>query len=462
MARRRPVAVHVVPRHWHRDRAHAAVPAGRSRATSTCRTSGTSSARSRAGRSGNGQPLGLDPRRRGAVHAPRGARRVRPRGGLRARASAIVFVHSRLARAGARAATSSRSQTIPIVALAPIIVVGAAGRLVSGSRSSRRYLTFFPVTDRRDPRPARRRPAGVRADALVRGGAADRSCWKLRLPASLPVPVRGASRSRRPRRSSGRSSASCPSGIPRGARRARSCNCNAVLHARARRTCGRRSSSRPVLGCSRSSASSVLAETLLTLRTATGRSRRVTHDRPARAGATGPAPAGRPPRRRREGRSATAPGARSRRSGTSTCRSAAASSSRSSGRPAAASRRCSGSSATSTSPTAGTVDGQRQAGAAGPPRPRLRHGLPGAGPVRLADGPEERRAAARDHRAVDRASGRAKARAMLELVELERLRAATSRGSCRAACSSASRSRGRSPSTRRSCSWTSRSARSTR
>ena len=69
-------------------------------------------------------------------------------------------------------------------------------------------------------------------------------------------------------------------------------------------------------------------------------------------------------------------------------------------------------------PSGGTVDGQRQARAPRPARPRLRDGLPGAGPVRLADRPEERRAAARDHAAAAPRSGPPRHAAMLELVEL--------------------------------------------
>ena len=54
------------------------------------------------------------------------------------------------------------------------------------------------------------------------------------------------------------------------------------------------------------------------------------------------------------------------------------------------------SSATSSRRPRGTRRGQRQARAAGAPRPRLRDGLPGPGPVRLADGRGQRQAAARD------------------------------------------------------------------
>ena len=95
--------------------------------------------------------------------------------------------------------------------------------------------------------------------------------------------------------------------------------------------------------------------------------------------------------------------------------------------------------------------GQRQAGRAGPPRPRLRDGLPGAGPVRLADGRGQRRAAARDHGLRQARAGPRGPREMLELVELADFVEPLSRGSCRAACSSASRSPGRSPSSPRSC-----------
>ena len=46
-------------------------------------------------------------------------------------------------------------------------------------------------------------------------------------------------------------------------------------------------------------------------------------------------------------------------------------------------------------PTTGTVDGERQAVRPGAPRSRLRDGLPGTGPVRLADRRGQRQAAAR-------------------------------------------------------------------
>ena len=87
---------------------------------------------------------------------------------------------------------------------------------------------------------------------------------------------------------------------------------------------------------------------------------------------------------------------------------------------------------------------------AGPPRPRLRDGLPGADPVRLAVRPGQRRAAARDQR---HAEGRARppGRASTSPSSSCPTSPATTRGSCRAACSSASPSPGRWRSTRRSC-----------
>ena len=112
-------------------------------------------------------------------------------------------------------------------------------------------------------------------------------------------------------------------------------------------------------------------------------------------------------------------------------------------------------------PTHGHRRGQRQARAPRPPRPRLRHGLPGAGAVRLALGGGQRPAAAGGH---GRGQGHARAARPRDARagRAGRVQEATTRTSCRAACSSASRSRGRSPSSRRCCSWTSPSARSTR
>ena len=104
---------------------------------------------------------------------------------------------------------------------------------------------------------------------------------------------------------------------------------------------------------------------------------------------------------------------------------------------------------------------QRQAGRPGPARPRLRDGLPGAGPDGLADDRQEHRAAARDHGLPGRRA-RDAGRPTCSSSSSSRRSPTAIRGSCRAACSSASRSPGPCRSTRSCCSWTSRSGRSTR
>ncbi len=98
-------------------------------------------------------------------------------------ALASVFVHSRLAERALLPYVIA-SQTIPIVALAPIIVV-SFGRGLTSVVIISTYLTFFPVTiamvrGLRSPDP--------RALELMRSYAASR--WaiyrKVRLPASIP------------------------------------------------------------------------------------------------------------------------------------------------------------------------------------------------------------------------------------------------------------------------------------
>jgi NitT/TauT family transport system permease protein len=96
---------------------------------------------------------------------------------------ATVFVHSRLAER-AFVPYVVASQTIPIVALAPMIVF-AFGPNVTSVVVIATYLTFFPVTiamirGLRAPDP--------RALELMRSYAAGRwaTYWKLRLPASMP------------------------------------------------------------------------------------------------------------------------------------------------------------------------------------------------------------------------------------------------------------------------------------
>jgi len=96
---------------------------------------------------------------------------------------AAIFVHSRLLER-ALVPYVIASQTIPIVALAPMIVF-AFGQDVTSVVIIATYLTFFPVTiamirGLRSPDP--------RALELMRSYAASRwsILWKLRMPASLP------------------------------------------------------------------------------------------------------------------------------------------------------------------------------------------------------------------------------------------------------------------------------------
>ena len=98
-------------------------------------------------------------------------------------ALAVLFVHSRLLER-ALVPYVIASQTIPIVALAPMIVF-AFGPDVLSVVIIATYLTFFPVTiamirGLRSPDP--------RALELMRSYAASRRSifWKLRMPASLP------------------------------------------------------------------------------------------------------------------------------------------------------------------------------------------------------------------------------------------------------------------------------------
>jgi NitT/TauT family transport system permease protein len=95
----------------------------------------------------------------------------------------IGFVHSRLAER-AFVPYVVASQTVPILAISPLIVVATKAGWVSVAIISA-YLTFFPVTI-----AALRglRAADARAFELMRSYAADRRqvLWKLRLPTSVP------------------------------------------------------------------------------------------------------------------------------------------------------------------------------------------------------------------------------------------------------------------------------------
>jgi NitT/TauT family transport system permease protein len=104
-------------------------------------------------------------------------------GGLLGLLLATIFVHFRLAER-AFVPYVVASQTIPIVALAPMVVY-AFGPSVASVVIIATYLTFFPVTiamirGLRSPDP--------RALELMRSYAATRAAiyWKVRLPASLP------------------------------------------------------------------------------------------------------------------------------------------------------------------------------------------------------------------------------------------------------------------------------------
>jgi NitT/TauT family transport system permease protein len=95
----------------------------------------------------------------------------------------ILFVHSRLAER-ALVPYVVASQTVPILAISPIIVVAIKADWLSVALVSA-YLTFFPVTI---ASLRGLRAADPRALELYRSYAASRSeiLWKLRLPTSVP------------------------------------------------------------------------------------------------------------------------------------------------------------------------------------------------------------------------------------------------------------------------------------
>jgi NitT/TauT family transport system permease protein len=104
-------------------------------------------------------------------------------GGVLGLLLAILFVHSRLAER-AFVPYVVASQTVPILAISPIIVVATQAGWASVAIISM-YLTFFPVTI-----GALRglRAADPRAFELFRSYAASRRevLWRLRLPTSVP------------------------------------------------------------------------------------------------------------------------------------------------------------------------------------------------------------------------------------------------------------------------------------
>jgi NitT/TauT family transport system permease protein len=104
-------------------------------------------------------------------------------GALLGLALATAFVHSRLLER-AIVPYVIASQTVPIIALAPMIVF-AFGANVTSVVIITTYLTFFPVTI---AMIRGLRSFDPRAMELMRSYAATRAAifWKLRLPASLP------------------------------------------------------------------------------------------------------------------------------------------------------------------------------------------------------------------------------------------------------------------------------------
>ena len=177
--------------------------------------------------------------------------RVRSSAAPRARARRSCFVHSRLAeRAFVPLRRGEPDDPDPRHRAAHRRRPSKAGWL--GDRDRRRVPDVLPGDDRRAARPARGRPARLRADAVATPPARWTVLWKLRLPASRAVPVHGAQGRgdgvgrRRDRRRAARPASARASA-------ARILNCNAVLHARARSGCGPRSSSRAAPRASRSS-----------------------------------------------------------------------------------------------------------------------------------------------------------------------------------------------------------------
>jgi len=95
----------------------------------------------------------------------------------------VVFAHSRMLERGLLPYIVA-SQTVPILAIAPMVVIWLGGGLFSVAVIAA-YLTFFPVTINT---LRGLRSADPRAHELMSSYAADRwsVLWKLRVPASMP------------------------------------------------------------------------------------------------------------------------------------------------------------------------------------------------------------------------------------------------------------------------------------
>ena len=134
-----------------------------------------SPARRRAARRRPGRP--------GGVHVRGGAWRASPSAGCSGSALGILFVHSRLAER-AFVPYVVASQTVPILAIAPLVVVAIKADWLSVMAVAT-YLTFFPVTI---ASMRGLRAFDPRAIELFRSYAATRRqvLWQLRLPTSVP------------------------------------------------------------------------------------------------------------------------------------------------------------------------------------------------------------------------------------------------------------------------------------
>ena len=150
------------------------------------------------------------------------------------------------------------SQTVPLITIAPIVVISSAP---PGPRwpSIARLPDVLPGDRRLAARPALCGPAGVRADSAPSAATERQILWKLRLPASVPylfsafrISAAAAVVGRDHRRAAGRAS---PQGLG-----GQILKYEPVLHRRARSACGRRSSSQPLARASSSWRLVALAE----------------------------------------------------------------------------------------------------------------------------------------------------------------------------------------------------------
>ena len=409
--------------------------AGRSPTTSSCPTSGTSP-------SCFGQPFqrGADdnarPVPRSGRRSTRGGRRSSGSCSGRCSASLLATVVRPLApaRAGVRPVRHRQPDDPDHRPRAAHRVRSRPGR--PRGRRHRDVPDVLPGDDRDDPRPALVRSAGARADALLRRLARARSTGRSACRRRCRTCSR-RSRSRRRRASSGRSSARTPARSRRAS--AGSSRRSTSTTRPAPRSCGPRSSSRRCSGIAFFLL--IRVAEIVVLRGRPRRRRLTTH-----RGAPSHAPSS-----RTDAATSSASAASTRSSPAVT---------RADDRPpgdrprdrarrvrlahravglrqvdaAAGDRR-----PRRADPRRGV--GQRQDGRRGPPRPRLRDGLPGAGAVRVADVADNvklpleilgRPAAERAARAGRCSSSWSWATSP-----------ATTRTSCRVACSSGSRSPGR-------------------